>query len=55
MLFRSGMLVEVGARAFGSGQRRDDFLGRAVHDRFGRIVFVQVDPYSGAFIREVML
>ena len=21
------------------------------HDRFGRIVFVQVDPYSGAFIR----
>src|ERR1700761_6313813 len=25
------------------------------HDRFGRIVFVQVDPYSGAFIREVIL
>jgi hypothetical protein len=25
------------------------------HDRFGRIVFVQVDPYSGAFIREVFL
>ncbi len=25
------------------------------HDRFGRIVFVQVDPYSGAFIREVVL
>ena len=25
------------------------------HDRFGRIVFVQVDPYSGAFIREVRL
>jgi len=25
------------------------------HDRFGRVVFVQVDPYSGAFIREVML
>ena len=25
------------------------------HDRFGRIVFVQVDPYSGRFIREVRL
>lgn len=25
------------------------------YDRFGRIVFVQVDPYSGAFIREVFL
>ena len=25
------------------------------HDRFGHIVFVQVDPYSGAFIREVRL
>ena len=25
------------------------------HDRFGRLVFVQVDPYSGAFIREVIL
>ena len=25
------------------------------HDRFGRVVFVQVDPYSGAFIREVFL
>jgi hypothetical protein len=25
------------------------------HDRFGRIIFVQVDPYSGAFIREVRL
>ena len=25
------------------------------HDRFGRVVFVQVDPYSGAFIREVLL
>lgn len=25
------------------------------YDRFGRVVFVQVDPYSGAFIREVFL
>jgi len=25
------------------------------HDRFGRIIFVQVDPYSGAFVREVRL
>jgi hypothetical protein len=25
------------------------------HDRFGRIVFVQVNPYSGAFIGEVRL
>jgi hypothetical protein len=25
------------------------------HDRFGRIVFIQVDPYSGAFMREVFL
>ncbi len=25
------------------------------HDRFGRVVFVQVDPWSGAFIREVIL
>jgi len=25
------------------------------HDRFGRIIVVQVDPYSGAFIREVRL
>ncbi len=25
------------------------------HDRFGRTVFVQVDPYSGAFLREVIL
>lgn len=25
------------------------------HDRFGRIVFVQVDPYSGAFMGEVRL
>ena len=25
------------------------------HDRFGRIVFVQVNPYSGAFVREVRL
>ena len=25
------------------------------HDRFGRVVFVQVDPYSGAFIRVVRL
>jgi hypothetical protein len=25
------------------------------HDRFGRIVLVQVDPYSGAFIGEVRL
>ncbi len=24
-------------------------------DRFGRVVFVQVDPYSGAFIRTVRL
>lgn len=26
-----------------------------VHNRFGRTVFVQVDPWSGAFIREVIL
>jgi hypothetical protein len=32
----------------------DRYLVRT-HDRFGRIVFVQVDPYSGAFIREVRL
>jgi hypothetical protein len=25
------------------------------HDRFGRVVFVQVDPFSGAFIGEVRL
>ena len=25
------------------------------HDRFGRTVFVQVDPYSGAFVREIHL
>ena len=25
------------------------------HDRFGRIIFVQVDPYSGAFVRVVRL
>lgn len=25
------------------------------HDRFGRIIFVQVDPYSGAFVRMVRL
>ncbi len=25
------------------------------HDRFGRVVFVQVDPHSGAFVREVIL
>ena len=25
------------------------------HDRFGRLVFVQVDPRSGAFVREVIL
>ena len=25
------------------------------HDRFGRIVFVQVDPRSGVFLREVIL
>jgi hypothetical protein len=25
------------------------------HDRFGRLIFVQVDPYSGAFVREVIL
>jgi outer membrane murein-binding lipoprotein Lpp len=25
------------------------------HDRFGRIVFVQVDPYTGSFMREVIL
>jgi hypothetical protein len=25
------------------------------HDRFGRTVFVQVDPYNGRFIREVRL
>jgi hypothetical protein len=25
------------------------------HDRFGRIVFVQVDPYSGAFVRVIRL
>ncbi|HET7083650.1 MAG TPA: hypothetical protein VFI23_02700 [Rhizomicrobium sp.] len=25
------------------------------HDRFGRVVFIQVDPYSGAFMREVIL
>ena len=25
------------------------------HDRFGRIVFVQVDPYTGAFVREMRL
>ena len=34
------------------------FHGRYVvrtYDRFGRTVFVQVDPYSGAFIREVFL
>ena len=34
------------------------FHGRYVvrtHDRFGRIVFVQVDPYSGAFVREMRL
>ena len=34
------------------------FHGRYVvrtYDRFGRVVFVQLDPYSGAFIREVIL
>jgi hypothetical protein len=34
------------------------FDGRYVartHDRFGRVVFVQVDPYSGAFIGEIRL
>ena len=25
------------------------------HDRFGHLVFVQVDPVSGAFVREVIL
>jgi len=25
------------------------------HDRFGRLVFVQIDPYSGRFVREVIL
>lgn len=25
------------------------------YNRFGRVVFVQVDPYSGAFVREVVL
>ena len=25
------------------------------HDRFGRVVFVQVNPYSGTFVREVVL
>lgn len=25
------------------------------YNRFGRTVFVQVDPYSGAFVREVIL
>jgi Ni/Co efflux regulator RcnB len=25
------------------------------HDRFGRTVFVQVDPYTGVFMREVRL
>jgi hypothetical protein len=25
------------------------------YDRFGHVVFVQVDPYSGAFIREMIL
>src|ERR1700761_5762964 len=24
------------------------------YDRFGRVIFVQVDPYSGAFVREVI-
>ena len=34
------------------------FIGRYVvraRNRFGHTVFVQVDPYSGAFIREVTL
>jgi hypothetical protein len=26
-----------------------------IHDRFGRTVSVQADPYNGAFIREVRL
>lgn len=25
------------------------------HDRFGRTVVIQADPYNGAFIREVRL
>jgi hypothetical protein len=25
------------------------------HDRFGRLVFVQIDPYSGAFLGEIRL
>jgi hypothetical protein len=33
---------------------RDRYVVRT-HDRFGRLVFVQVDPYSGAFVREVRL
>src|SRR5258708_10293173 len=34
------------------------FHGRCVvrtYDPFGRVVFVQVNPYSGAFIRDVVL
>lgn len=33
---------------------RDRYVVRT-YDRFGRIVFVQVDPWSGAFVREVVL
>ncbi len=25
------------------------------HDRFGRMVFVQIDPYSGAYLGEIRL
>ena len=33
---------------------RDRYVVRT-HDRFGRLVFVRIDPYSGAFLGEVRL
>lgn len=33
---------------------RDRYVVRT-YNRFGRVVFVQVDPWSGAFVREVIL
>ena len=42
-------------RAIGAPYFVHDRYVVRTHDRFGRVVFVQVDPYNGAFIREVRL
>ena len=57
-LLAAASLAVISAAGIGAASAAPWDHGRYVvrtHDRFGRVVFVQVDPYSGAILREVIL